>query len=82
LSLIPDPGYFIIKSIVQAVPPHTGIFVEITHLQSYFDALLRHVLLGLGNGVLAKMENAGGKYGICPARYHTISQVLQVTHTA
>jgi hypothetical protein len=40
---------------------------------------LRHVLLGLADGVFAKMEYAGGKHGICMAQRHAISQVLKIT---
>jgi len=46
------------------------------------NALIGHKLLGLGNGVFAKVKNAGREYRISTTLGHAIGEVLQVTYSA
>lgn len=46
-----------------------------------FNSMLGHISLGLGDSVLPKVENAGGKHRIGAAESDALYQVIQVSHS-
>jgi polysaccharide deacetylase 2 family uncharacterized protein YibQ len=54
---------------------------QVSDSEPDLDPLLSHVGLGLGYGVLAEVENAGGEYGVGTAYLDAVNQMVEIANT-